>query len=356
MATPKVFVSSTCYDLLQIRDTLSEFILSHYYEPILSEKGDVFFHPDLHTHESCVSELENCQLFILIIGGRFGGSYKLEPSKSVTNAEYEAAIVNKIPVFTFIKREVYEDHRVYQKNKTDADLVKRINFPSIEKQEYAAKIFDFIDRVRFADVNNSICSFEFVGQIKDHLGKQWAGLMFDFLSKRIKANDQMIVNQTLDNLTLINKKTEELVESIYKHIKPKEALEEIHVADKIVTGAKFYSRVLRLYGMQSFDSSVKDIAALSPTNKTWYGYLISTKEFELIENSKTRFGTDEEEDRWKDVLLWLKLIKKPIYWAVEGKINNQIMEVSNLYETFKTLNKVERVKALEMAISNISSL
>ena len=247
MATPKVFVSSTCYDLLQIRDTLNEFILSYYYEPILSEKGDVFFHPDLHTHESCISELENCQLFILIIGGRFGGTYKLDSTKSVTNAEYEAARINKIPVFTFVKRDVYEDHRVYQKNKHDSDLIKKINFPSIEKQEYAIKIFEFIDKVRLSDVNNSFCPFEFVGQIKDHLGKQWAGLMFDFLNKRIKANDQQIVNQTLDNLTLINKKTEELVESIYRHIKPKEAAEEIQIVDKVVNGAKFYSRVLRLF-------------------------------------------------------------------------------------------------------------
>jgi len=32
MATPRVFISSTCYDLGHIRDSLAEFIKSNYYE------------------------------------------------------------------------------------------------------------------------------------------------------------------------------------------------------------------------------------------------------------------------------------------------------------------------------------
>ncbi|TEB41597.1 DUF4062 domain-containing protein, partial [Flavobacterium circumlabens] len=116
MANPRIFISSTCYDLSQIRDNLSEFITSCNYETVLSERGDIFYHPDLHTHECCVNEIENCNMFILVIGGRFGGNYISDPKKSITNAEYEAARVKNLPVFTFIKREVYEDHRLYQKN------------------------------------------------------------------------------------------------------------------------------------------------------------------------------------------------------------------------------------------------
>lgn len=73
MANPRVFVSSTCYDLGEVRDSLYSFIKSYNFDPVLSERGDVFYHPELHTHDSCIKEIENCQIFVLIIGGRFGG-------------------------------------------------------------------------------------------------------------------------------------------------------------------------------------------------------------------------------------------------------------------------------------------
>lgn len=211
MASPKVFISSTCYDLGQIRDSLSEFINGYFFDCLLSERGDVFYHPDLHTHESCVNEIENCHLFILVIGGRFGGSYKYDKTKSITNAEYEAAKFKKIPVFTFVKKDLLDDHRLYQKNKHNKKVIDQIEFPSIENQDYAVNIFEFINQVRLADVNNGIFPFEFVKDIKQYLGKQWAGMMFNFLNERSKNYDQKVVSNTLDNLTLISKKAEELI-------------------------------------------------------------------------------------------------------------------------------------------------
>jgi len=90
MAIPRVFVASTCYDLKYIRENLKYFIKTLGYDPILSEEGSIFFDPSKHTHDSCLSEVSNCQLFVLIIGGRFGGKYKDSP-KSITNMEYEEA-------------------------------------------------------------------------------------------------------------------------------------------------------------------------------------------------------------------------------------------------------------------------
>jgi hypothetical protein len=352
MATPKVFISSTCYDLAQIRDTLCEFIKSYYYEPVLSEKGDIFFHPDLHTHESCINELDNCQLFVLIIGGRFGGNYKLNPEKSVTNAEYEAARLKKIPVFTFIKREVYEDHRLFQKNKHDKELVNKINFPSIENQKHAIKIFEFIDKVRLSDNNNSYFPFEFVSQIKENLGRQWSGLMYEFLNKRLKQNDQQLVNQTLDNLTLINRKTEELVESIYRQIKPKEAEAEILIADKIMAGSRFYSRIFRMYEIKKFSTSIENVSKIDPKKLSWYEYLTQTKEFEVVKNSDQFDATG----KYANVDLWLKIIAKPYYWQAVNKngiYEPEIADVIELYEQLKELNKEERKKALEITTANI---
>ncbi len=355
MAIPKVFISSTCYDLMQIRDSLFEFVKEYYYEPVLSDKGDVFYHPDLHTHESCINEIENCQLFILIIGGRFGGKYKYDATKSITNAEYEAAKVKNIPVFTFIKREVYEDHRLYQRNKKNKEVVDKIEFPSIENQEYAKDIFEFINNVRQANVNNGFFPFEFVNEIKNNLGKQWAGLMYDFLNQRLKYKDQKIVSQTLDNLTFINKKTEEIVENIYKQLMPQTAQEEINTTDKILDGARFYNSIFNLFELKGFSNSTDKIAIINPSKLTWYEYLAETNEFELIDKNNVPWA-DEIDEQHKDIKYWIKPINEPRYWGATNNRNHhpKIKSIINLFEEFKTLSKNERKKALEITTANKS--
>lgn len=109
MAIPRVFVSSTCYDLKDIRGSLKFLIRSLGYEPALSEEGDVFFNPAEHTHDSCINEVANCQPFVLIIGGRSGGKYK-GGDQSITNHEYKAAVEAKIPIFTLIEQPTHGDH------------------------------------------------------------------------------------------------------------------------------------------------------------------------------------------------------------------------------------------------------
>lgn len=116
MAVPRVFVSSTCYDLKYIRENIKYFINNMGFESILSENGDVFYDPDQHTHDACLTEVQNCQMFVLIIGGRYGGNYRKE-DKSITNKEYEEAVKDRIPVFALVERNVWSEHFVYQKIK-----------------------------------------------------------------------------------------------------------------------------------------------------------------------------------------------------------------------------------------------
>jgi hypothetical protein len=345
MAFPHIFISSTCYDLAQIRDGLSEFVLSYCYVPTLSERGDVFYHPDLHTHESCVNEIGNCQMFILIIGGRFGGNYKYDKTKSITNAEYESAKMRKIPVFTFIKRDVYEDHRVYEKNKKNKELIKEIIFPSIENQDYAVNIFEFINQVRQSEVNNGLLAFEYLKDIKTYLGKQWAGLMFEFLSERNKESNQKIVKNTLDNLTLINKKTEELIEGIVRKLNPDEGNQQIKDLDKIVEASKFFKHVLNMYHININDIA-KQIVKISPKNKKWYEYLSEFEGFEL--NQDHGFELEHEElHRFKTKL---SLHRESVSWSVlteDGKYPSDVEIAEKLFENIKSLNTSELSRILE---------
>jgi len=215
MADPRVFVSSTCYDLSEVRDHLNSFIASYGFLPALSEKGDIFFHPDYHTHESCLHEIANSQILILIIGGRFGGTYEADPKKSIVNAEFEAAREAGTPVFTFIKEDVLHDHHFYSKNKKELEKLAGLNFPSIDEQKNALHIFRFIDEVRRSPVNNGYFPFKYARDIEETLRKQWAGLFYDFLTRR---SAESRVKSSLDVITQVNDRIELLSEQILQSV------------------------------------------------------------------------------------------------------------------------------------------
>ncbi|GHN02081.1 hypothetical protein WSM22_35700 [Cytophagales bacterium WSM2-2] len=343
MAAPRVFISSTCYDLGQIRDSLSEFLESYFYEPMLSERGDVFFHPDLHTHESCINEIENCQIFILIIGGRFGGTYKYDQSKSITNAEYEAAKFRKIPVFTFIKKDLFEDHRLFQRNKHKEKLIDQIDFPSVEKQEHAVKIFEFINHVRLSETNNGFHPFEFVKDIKQFLGKQLAGMMYDFLNDRNRDNNQKVVKNTLDNLTLINKKTEEMIEGIVKKLSPTDGKQQIEELDKIISASQFYRHLCNMYPAFQFNN-IDRITKIEPKEKKWFEYVSEMPGFKLRKAGKSE---REQFTKYKSVMI---LQNQQHIWTVltdDDEYPRKVIIAENLYEHVKKLDHIERQKAIK---------
>lgn len=306
MATPKVFISSTCFDLGEIRDQLQKFVRSFGFEPILSEYGDIFYHPDLHTHESCVYEISNCQLFILIIGGRFGGQYISDKTKSITNAEYEAAKRQKIPIFSYVKSGVLSSHHVYKQNK-DNDFVGKIEYPSIDKNEHALEIFRFIDEVRRAPNNNSLESFEKFTEIETHLRKQWAGMFFDFLKTREVKHQIDATNHLISGLASSNSKLEALVKSLYRELSTDSAeanIDEIEIKSKTES---FFIEVLEFEDNPSFNSklplpenfNITEAAAIAPENLDWHQYLVEiglftqSKPLDPNENIRIAFHTGD---------------------------------------------------------------
>ena len=233
MAVPKVFVSSTCFDLSEIREQLAKFIRSFGFDPVMSEYGDVFYHPELHTHKACIQEVSNCHMLILIIGGRFGGAYVGDKDKSITNAEYEAARAANIPVFTYIRSSVLANHHLYREN-IDQTFVSEIRYQAITKQSDAINIFKFIDHVRQSPVNNAFEGFSAFGDIESHLRKQWAGMFFDFLRNRESRINFESTNALLSGLEASSGKLEALVKSLYRSVIPgdssvERSIEEIDI-------------------------------------------------------------------------------------------------------------------------------
>lgn len=199
MASLRVFISSTCFDLGPIRGQLRNFILGMGYEPIMSDYNDVLYDPRLHTHTSCIEEIATCDVIILIVGSRFGGKaipeaiakvdfeavidksksvehLKSKENLSVTQLEILKAVEIEIPIFTFIDNRLWNDHELYEKNK-GKPIISDIEFPSIQKPETAKFIFEFVNFLRHRTRGNSINSFGKFEDIEDTLKKQWSGLI-----------------------------------------------------------------------------------------------------------------------------------------------------------------------------------
>lgn len=115
MTKPRIFVSSTYYDLKHIRSNLETFIDNMGYDSILFEKGDIPYKSTAPLDISCYDEIDSCHMFILIIGGRYGSpSSELREKKdedeicteynSVTIEEYRVARETDIPIFILLKK------------------------------------------------------------------------------------------------------------------------------------------------------------------------------------------------------------------------------------------------------------
>lgn len=225
MAKPRVFISSTCYDLKEIRSQIREFIIDYGYDPILSEFGDIFFNYGEHPQDACFKEIEKCQMFILIIGNSFGSTYyKMTNSptpSSITMEEFEKSMRNNVPKHVFINRFVDYDYQNYvrawdkyiQKLRIEGKLSddNLENKSKIRKEfddsypfpnDSYRKLFRFIEKIYTENIG--VQTFEYSSDIKDSLKQQWAGAMFTFLTKDNSVSMQEVINltQKIDSISL----------------------------------------------------------------------------------------------------------------------------------------------------------
>src|SRR5260370_34240495 len=116
---PGVMVSSTCYDLRQIREDLRRFLQDEMgYRPLLSEHPSFPLNPDAKTVDNCRERVErDADILVLVIGGRYG-TVDDRTSKSVTNLEYLGARQKGIPVYAFIEQEILPLLSVWKANPT----------------------------------------------------------------------------------------------------------------------------------------------------------------------------------------------------------------------------------------------
>jgi len=239
MAIPRIFVSSTCYDLQEIRFQLRHFIKEYNYEPVMSEFDDIFYNYESHVQDSCLEEIKKCQLFTLVIGNNYGSIYHQEKDSSqipdsVTLKEFKEALEVEIYKHIFINKYVDYDYQNYkralnkkflvhfqeknipdnevgaEKRKIKLEFDKTYPFP-YDSYSYVFHFLDIIHEIKDGS-SNAYNTFESFADIKDSLKKQWAGFMYESLTKKKKrdTNEFKILN---DSIKHIDSNIKKLLES-----------------------------------------------------------------------------------------------------------------------------------------------
>src|SRR4030042_2216334 len=182
MSCPRIFVSSTYYDLKHVREIIREFIKDLGYEPILSEFSDIFYHPGDTVQNSCLGEISSCDIFVLIVGKRYGSCFPGD-SLSITHREYIEAQNQSVPIYSFVDLDVLHDYEFHNKN-ADSD---KCNYRVVED----INIFGLIEDIQKASTDNALISFSSIADILQHLRKQWASLFRSYLQgEQLKASLQ----------------------------------------------------------------------------------------------------------------------------------------------------------------------
>jgi hypothetical protein len=140
MSKLSVFVSSTCYDLKSLREHLAQGIKELGHEPVMSELTGFPVDPNSDTVTTCkLAVREKADVFVLIIGGRYGYTVPAA-NKSVTNLEYGEAKRKGVDVYVFVDAKVWEAISMYRDNPGG-------NFASVVDN---VKIFQFIEELKAA--------------------------------------------------------------------------------------------------------------------------------------------------------------------------------------------------------------
>ena len=138
----KVFISSTVYDLLDIRDELEQSIRDAGLVPVLSDSAtsDFTVVPDANSIETCLTNVRASDYIVVVLSQRYGPSLIKAgyPDISATHLEYQEAIKHSKFVFVYVRDRLESDYRLWRNNGKDSSLKYTWVKPS------DSRLFDFL--------------------------------------------------------------------------------------------------------------------------------------------------------------------------------------------------------------------
>lgn len=258
MVKPRVFVSSTYYDLKHIRNSLKSFIESFGYEAVLFEDGTIPYDHLLPLDLSCYSEVTRCHMLVLIIGGRYGspssttesveGNEDYDSYTSITVKEYKSARDAGIPIFVFIERNVYAEYQTFKINRYKPDF----KYAHVDNK----KVYEFIDQIYSQKIGSPVQGFDKFEDISNWLREQWAGLFAEYLRQRQDKKTLSNISDKIEELSQVSGALRAYTESLMNHIQPEDYDKIIHNESKKIEDAK-----RRSFNKSGFSDMIIELAS-----------------------------------------------------------------------------------------------
>ncbi|MGB2255031.1 MAG: DUF4062 domain-containing protein [Spongiibacter marinus] len=304
MAKPRIFVSSTYFDMRVVRADLERFIKEIGYEPVLFERGHVPYGKEEALEEYCYREISTCDVLVAIIGGKYGSQAK-DDKNSITQKELKTAVELGKQVYIFVERSVHSEYKTYQNNKE----VEGFKPASVND----SRVFKFLEEIYGLPAGNPVEPFEISDDITRYLREQWSGLFQRLLQESSRQREVMIIENlkstasTLNNLVTFlteeRSKGDEAIKGILLSSHP--AFSAIKKAAKIPYRVVFYTfdelnELLRARSFIFDDGPFGSEGFYEWDNhKAEYG--VRVKEAIFDEDDKLRILTPEEwDDAWVD--------------------------------------------------------
>jgi hypothetical protein len=158
----KIFLSSTCYNLTDLRAEIEKFLSDKGYTLLLSDRSNFPVNTGIHRHEVCVENVASCDLFILVIDSRYGAEYYKDKNISITWAELNEAIRTKREAIAFVRRDIFNERQTCRHNQKKGNNFDPFFVDNI-------KTFDIIDEIQKNEAGIWMQPFDNSLDIKDKL-------------------------------------------------------------------------------------------------------------------------------------------------------------------------------------------
>ena len=303
MAKPRIFVSSTYFDLRAVRADLERFIREIGYDPVLFERGHVPYGKEEALEEYCYREISTCDILVAIIGGKYG-SQSRDEKHSITQKELRTAIELGKQIYIFVEKSVHSEYKTYLNNKE----VKDFKPASVNDN----RVFQFLEDIYGLPSGNPVEAFEISDDITRFLKEQWSGLFQRLLQESSRQKEiniienlkstASILNHLVTFLTEARTKGDEAIKDILLSSHP--AFAAIKAAAKIPYRVVFHSldELNELLSARTFVLDDNPFSSQSDhhdwdNRKAEYGIQVNTNSFDS--DGKLKIITPEEwDDKW----------------------------------------------------------